>query len=149
MPTSIDSWIILGIASAALLVGDWLAVTCGPAWVRARRAGVQVPAKDVLSMRLRGVDVRAVLGAAALLRRSAPEVPVSSIEVDHLAGGDVRAVAAALAHARAAGTPSSWESLSACDLAGLDVLAIARAGVDTRRVLGSKEFAGRFRKPGP
>jgi uncharacterized protein YqfA (UPF0365 family) len=93
----------------------------------------------ILAMRLRRVDLRAVLYSHIRAVKAGLDLgpsPVAVLERHTLAGGKAPEVVSALMVLKAAGIPASWDVLATADLAGRDVLAAAQAA-DRSKAQGS------------
>jgi uncharacterized protein YqfA (UPF0365 family) len=143
---TIGQWVtvILGVPAAAVAV--WYLAAVGPAWIRARRAGLQVELMEAIGMRMRSHHAASILRAAVEAKRGGVGVTVQEVEILALAGGDYEAAVCAMVLARELRVPCEWSDIQTCALAGLDVQAIVRERVAPGTVVGSAKFVGRFRK---
>ena len=150
MPTEPGELITLGaVAAAAVAMGIWWLALVAPWWLRARWAGLNLPASHVLGMRLRKVRPGPVIRAAAAAKRADLALDVARLETHALAGGDPEAAVAALIEARQRGDEAPVDEIFALDLVGMDGAALARAGEPLAGLIGSERSAqlgDRFRK---
>lgn len=143
---TVKDWVLLVAVIVGLIVAAGFVLAVGPAWWRGWKMGVKLPPMEVMGMKMRNAPVDQIFAAAAEAKRGGVEVEVRDLETQSLAGGDPRACVEALVEARKRGIEADWDSVRACDLAGRDVVAIVRAGVEPGKVIGAKEFEGRFGK---
>ncbi len=118
----VGTLIVLGVI---IVVGQALSL-----FVQSLLSDAGVGLWEIVTMRLRRVDVRQVVYARIRAVKAGLFVGTRQIETHHLAGGDVRRVISAMIVAKSAGMDLPWEIATARDLSGHDVFAeeSARAG---------------------
>ena len=122
-------WAVLGacgLAAVCLLV---VAAPLLALHLESRAAGARVAMIELIGMRLRQVDARAVVRARLRAVKAGLGISTIALETHTLAGGDAGAVVDALIEARQRGMALTWMQAAAYDLAGRDVRAAVRAGV--------------------
>lgn len=85
-------------------------------WILAKATGAGVPFMDIVGMRLRKTDARAVIFARIRLRKAGIEVSTRELEAHALKGGDLAWVANAVIETHRDGTPVSFSGACAADL---------------------------------
>src|SRR5262249_26784770 len=134
---------LVGLAVLTILLQFYLWIV--PA-LKARRLGLSLSVFDMIAIRLLKLSPGPIIDALGAAKAADLDVSLPQVQTHALAGGDVRAVVAAMAQAKAKNIPCTWPGVTAADLAGIDPVAAVSAGVDPQRVVGSAEFAGRFRR---
>lgn len=145
---SVAVWVLVAIGVLLAAVLGWIGATHRSLPRRAHHAGVAVGSIDLIGMAMRKSDVATLLTTAIHARQEGLDIPLAALKVHGLAGGYVKAVVEALMLAKQTGVAADWSSVTACDLAGRDVMAIVRERIEPARVVGAREYEGRFRKPG-
>lgn len=108
-------------------------------YVQANLSNCPVSIFQLIGMRLRKVDMRAVLYSHIRIRKAGIDIgrdPVRTLEVHWLAGGSPSQVTTAMIALKAAGIPSHWDHVAAVDLLGKDV------GVASSKVIEAKAKGG-------
>jgi uncharacterized protein YqfA (UPF0365 family) len=101
-------------------------------YARALVSGAPVPMFNLIGMRLRRVDAKAVINAWIQARRAHVPVALAELESHVLAGGDVPHVMAAVVAARERGRELEWKQAAAMDLAQYDVVEFVASGAHER-----------------
>lgn len=85
-------------------------------WILAKATGAGVPFLDIVGMRLRKTDARAVIFARIRLRKAGLEVSTRELETHALKGGDLAWVVNAVIDSHRDGAPISFAGACAADL---------------------------------
>ncbi len=131
MPDAV--WIVGGVVLALAFVGiNLLIAQLIGLYVQAMFSGAKVTLIELIGMRLRKVDVRAVVHAYIHAKKSGLDLSTKQLETHALVGGRIRAVVSALIAARQAHIPLTWDFASAIDLAGRDVVQAVETSIKIR-----------------
>jgi uncharacterized protein YqfA (UPF0365 family) len=96
-------------------------------WLLARFSDTPIGFFELVGMRLRKVDLRAVVLGAIRARKAGLDIRPGQLETHFLAGGRVPAVVSAAIAAKGAGVEVGFLALAALDLAGKDPLRVVQA----------------------
>ena len=108
-------------------------------WITAVFSGVRIGLIELVFMRIRKVDVAAIVNAMITLTKAGIPCKTAELERHALAGGDVAKLTTALVKANNAGITNAFNALSARQLAGEDVANISYAtGESPREKLASR-----------
>lgn len=123
-------WVVCAIAVVVFVTILLTGLNFANLWLIARLSGCPVPFVQLVSMRLRKVDLRTIIFSHIRTAKAGIAVPVVTLETHYLAGGRVPNVISALIAAHKAGIPMTWDDLAALDLANHDVLAMVQEQID-------------------
>ncbi len=131
MPNAI--WIVVGIVAVLVLlvlvaiVGQFINL-----YIQAYVSNAKVKLIDLIGMRLRKVDVRAVV--ISRIRAAKAGIPISTAQLDehYLAGGRIHNVVSAIIAAKKARIELDWDTACAIDLAGRDILDAVNTSVNPK-----------------
>lgn len=98
-------------------------------WFRCLVSGTYVGISKLFGMKLRRINVDAVIDAYINAKKAGLNINVNELETHALAGGNVGTVVAALISAHSAKIPLSNDQAKAIDLAGRDVLQAVKESV--------------------
>ncbi len=110
-------------------------------WIKALAADVYVGLRNLIGMRLRGVNPGAVVLPLISARKAGLELSTDPLEAHFLAGGDVDRVVRALISADKAGIELPFNRAAAIDLAGRDVLEAVQVSVNPKVIQTPKVAA--------
>ncbi|MEL6852193.1 MAG: flotillin-like FloA family protein, partial [Bacteroidota bacterium] len=131
----VQLYTILGISTAvtlAILAALFYYVPIG-LWVTAQFSGVRISIGQLIGMRLRRVQPKAIVDEMIKLKKARIEgISLGQLEAHFLANGDVNKVVDALISASNAHINLNFESASAIDLAGRDILQAVKDSVNTK-----------------
>ncbi|UCG33663.1 MAG: flotillin-like protein FloA [Phycisphaerales bacterium] len=126
-------WVVLGVFIVIGLVAFGVLAQFFGLWLQAfmSRAGVRFT--DLIGMRLRKVDSRAiVLSKIQLVKAAIPEISLNDLESHYLARGRVPNVVNAIVAANRANLALDWKKACAIDLAGRDILDAVHTSVNPK-----------------
>ncbi|MEG1581990.1 MAG: flotillin-like protein FloA [Clostridia bacterium] len=98
-------------------------------WTRALVSGAHVSMFRLLGMKMRKVNVRAIVDTYISATKAGLKISIDELETHVLAGGDVTRVVKALIAAHSAGIDITLQTAKAIDLAGRDVYAAIKVSV--------------------
>lgn len=101
-------------------------------WVQSRASGVGVPFRQLLGMKLRGLNPKFVMHNQITLAKAGVDVEVDSLEAHILAGGNLAGVVDATISSQKAGLGFGFLRIAAIDLAGRDVVDAVRICVNPK-----------------
>lgn len=116
--TSIFLYVLLFFFLCACLL---IIFKYGRLYIKAIASDVPMSFLQMISMTLRNVDVRSLVGYRVMAKKAGIDIPPTSLEAHALAGGNVSQVVRALIAARQAHIQLSFDQACAIDLAGRDV----------------------------
>jgi len=131
---NLQTFLVIGIVILALVViiglvvlGNFLAL-----YLQALFSGAPVRFVDLIGMRLRKVDPRAIVLSRIQALKAGIQVTTAQLETHFLAGGRVRTVVNALIAADRAKIELPWDTACAIDLAGRDILEAVQTSVNPK-----------------
>ena len=125
--------LIIGIPVAlVLLVLFFLMIQFASLWFQALVSGAPVGFLDLVMMRFRKVDPRAIVFNRISAKKAGLELPTAWLEAHYLAGGRVTNVVRAMIAADRAKIELPWNQATAIDLAGRDILDAVKTSVDPK-----------------
>ena len=102
-------------------------------WITAQFSGVRISIGQLIGMRLRRVQPKAIVDELIKARKANLEdVKFNALEAHYLAKGNITTVIDALISARNAGINLNFDMAAAIDLAGRDVLQAVKDSVNTK-----------------
>jgi uncharacterized protein YqfA (UPF0365 family) len=120
MPDAI--WIVGGIIlGLVVLIVLFLLAQFFNLYIQALFSGAKVGLIEMIGMRLRKVDVRAIVIARIRAVKAGLDLSTNQLETHYLAGGRIGAVINAMISAQKARIPLTWDASTAIDLAGRDI----------------------------
>jgi uncharacterized protein YqfA (UPF0365 family) len=127
-------WWIAGIVGAIIIfVGLFIVGQFFSLWLQAYMSNAGVTLFDLIGMRLRKVDPRAItLGKIQLVKAGIHEITVSDLESHYLAGGRVPNVVRAMIAANRANIELDFKKACAIDLAGRDIIDAVNTSVNPK-----------------
>ena len=120
---NVGIWIAVGI-SAVVILGIALFFGLVPVnvWTKAMVSGTFVPARKLVGMKLRGVDVNLIINCYINAKKAGVSISLHDLETHYMAGGNVDRVVEALIVAHGAKIKLSVDNAKAIDLANKDIL---------------------------
>lgn len=101
-------------------------------WLQAYMSRAGVKLGDLIGMRLRKVDMRAMVLSRIRAIRAGIDVSMAEMENHYLSGGRVPNVVTALIAANRAAIELNWKTATAIDLAGRDILEAVQTSVNPK-----------------
>lgn len=104
-------------------------------YIQAATSNAHVGLIDMIGMKLRKVDIRAVVLSRIRAVKAGLDIPTNAIETHYLATGDSRRVVgviSAMIAAKGANIPLDWGTATAIDLAGRDILDAVQTSVNPK-----------------
>jgi len=101
-------------------------------WIQALFSGVRISFINLIGMRFRKVDPRAIVLPLITATKAGLDLKADAMEAHFLAGGNVERVVSALIAADKANIDLSWQQATAIDLAGRDVLEAVQTSVNPK-----------------
>jgi uncharacterized protein YqfA (UPF0365 family) len=133
MPGNSAIWIVLGIIGFLILlflifvIGQFIAL-----YIQALFSKASVSLLDLIGMRLRKVDPRAIVLSRIRAVKAGLDISTSQLETHYLAGGRVPNVITALISAKSARIPLDWDTACAIDRAGRDIVDAVQTSVNPK-----------------
>lgn len=90
-------------------------------WIQTRASGSPIMMLDLIGMKLRKVDLRAIVDSHVRAVNADLRIPIGNLQKHYMAGGRVPQVIAALVAAKSANIDLTWHKASAIDLANQDI----------------------------
>jgi uncharacterized protein YqfA (UPF0365 family) len=125
----IGALIVVGII---VLIGLFVAGQYIGLWLQALVSGARVGFVELIMMRLRKVDPKAIVFNRISAKKAGLEIATAQLESHYLAGGRVTNVVRAMIAAEKAKIELGWDRATAIDLAGRDILDAVRTSVDPK-----------------
>ncbi|MCA9299719.1 MAG: flotillin-like protein FloA [Phycisphaerales bacterium] len=125
-------WIAVGFGALILVV---LLIVLGQfvnLWVQALLSNAYVGFTEIIGMRLRKVDPRAVVLSRIRAVKAGINISTAQLETHYLAGGRISNVVSALIAANNARIELPWNIATAIDLAGRDILDAVNTSVNPK-----------------
>jgi uncharacterized protein YqfA (UPF0365 family) len=131
MPTGV--WIAIAVVAGifVLIFIAFLLQFLG-LWIQATVSNASVSLFDMIGMRFRKVDLRAVVINRIRAVKAGMDIPTNAIETHYLAGGRVNHVITAMISAQKAKIELPWNTATAIDLAGRDILDAVQTSVNPK-----------------
>jgi len=101
-------------------------------WLSAQLAGVRISLLQMILMRWRRVDPRAIVDNMVTAHKAGIPLTRDQLEAHYLAGGNIKRVVNALVSADKANIPLDFKSATAIDLAGRDVFEAVQMSVQPK-----------------
>ena len=101
-------------------------------WFQAYLSGARVGSVELIMMRFRKVDPKAIVFNRISAKKAGLDIPTDWLEAHYLAGGRVTNVVRAMIAAEKAKIDLGWDRATAIDLAGRDVLDAVKTSVDPK-----------------
>ena len=125
-------WTIVGVSLLIPLIALFYFVPVG-LWITAQFSGVRISVGQLIGMRLRRVNPKAIVDELIKARKANLEdVRFNALEAHYLAKGNINTVIDALISAKNASIKLNFEQAAAIDLAGRDVLQAVKDSVNTK-----------------
>ncbi|RMG17881.1 MAG: UPF0365 family protein [Planctomycetota bacterium] len=136
-------WLLvgLGIFVAVVLLGFFFSY--GSLWLKALLTGCYTGIKDIVGMRLRGVNPAVIVEARIMAHKAGLKTDQNALESHYLARGNVPKVIQAIIAANKARIALPFDRACAIDLAGRDVLDAVRTSVNPRVIDCPSKSEGR------
>lgn len=116
-------WITISIlAIIVLALALFFGLVPVNVWTKAMVSGAYVPARKLVGMKLRGVDVNLIINCYINAKKAGVNVSLYDLETHYMAGGNVERVVEALIVAHGAKINLSVDNAKAIDLANKDIL---------------------------
>lgn len=123
MLLGVGLWIGISIAVVFVL---FIAIFFGTVpvnlWVKSTFSGAYIPARKLVGMKLRNVDVALIVKCYINATKADVKITISDLETHYLAGGNIERVVEALIVAHGAKINLSVDNAKAIDLANRDIL---------------------------
>lgn len=131
-PSQTILWIVLAVVAVFLLflimlIGNYLSL-----WFQAWLSDAPVGIGELIGMRFRKVDPRAITLARIQSVKAGLEVTTAQLETHYLAGGHVRNVVNSMIAAHRAKIALPWDTACAIDLAGRDIFEAVQTSVNPK-----------------
>ncbi len=116
-------WITIAVLVVlVILVAIFLAFVPVNVWIKAMVSGAYIPARKLVGMKLRNVDVGLIVNNYINAIKAGVKVSITDLETHYMAGGNVERVVDALIMAHGAKINLTVENAKAIDLANRDIL---------------------------
>jgi len=116
-------WITVGISVVILLsLALFFGLVPVNVWTKAMVSGAYIPARKLVGMKLRGVDVSLIVNCYINAKKAGVVISLYDLETHYMAGGNVERIVEALIVAHGAKIQLSVENAKAIDLANRDIL---------------------------
>lgn len=125
-------WIVVGICALILLIFAFVFISYFNLWVRAYLSGAKVGFLQLIGMKLRNVDPKAITISRIKAVKAGLDISTNQLETHYLAGGDVQRVVNAQIAADRAKIDLPWDTACAIDLAGRDILDAVQTSVNPK-----------------
>ncbi len=112
-------------------------------WLQAFSAGADISLFDLIGMKLRKVDARAIVTAKISMVQAGLPVETNQLQAHYMSGGHVLNIAKAMIAAHRANIELAWDQATAIDLAGRDVLEAVQTSVNPRVIDVPNAASGR------
>lgn len=124
--------ILIIVVGVAVLVFFLIFMRLFGLWLSAQLAGVRISLLQMILMRWRRVDPRAIVDNMVTAHKAGIPLTRDQLEAHFLAGGNIKRVVNALVSADKANIPLDFKSATAIDLAGRDVFEAVQMSVQPR-----------------
>ncbi|MGB2821234.1 MAG: flotillin-like FloA family protein [Phycisphaerae bacterium] len=125
-----STWLPIVLVAIVMLGILLFAVRFLRLWIHAQLAGVPVSIFDLIGMRLRRTDARAIVANLVRARRAGLDLTAPQLESHALAGGRVDDLVTAMIAAHVEGLSPNWETLAAVDLRGDNVIRFVASAME-------------------
>lgn len=116
-------WITIAVVVVlVILVAIFMAFVPVSVWIKAMVSGAYIPARKLVGMKLRNVDVGLIVNNYINAIKAGVKVSITDLETHFMAGGNVERVVDALIMAHGAKINLTIENAKAIDLANRDIL---------------------------
>lgn len=116
-------WITIAVLVVlVILVAIFMAFVPVSVWIKAMVSGAYIPARKLVGMKLRNVDVGLIVNNYINAIKAGVKVSITDLETHFMAGGNVERVVDALIMAHGAKINLTVENAKAIDLANRDIL---------------------------
>ncbi len=116
-------WIGISIAVVfVMLIAVFFGTVPVNLWVKSTFSGAYIPARKLVGMKLRNVDVALIVKCYINATKAGVKITISDLETHYLAGGNIERVVEALIVAHGAKINLSVDNAKAIDLANRDIL---------------------------
>lgn len=116
-------WITIAVLVVlVILVAIFMAFVPVSVWIKAMVSGAYIPARKLVGMKLRNVDVGLIVNNYINAIKAGVKVSITDLETHFMAGGNVERVVDALIMAHGAKINLTIENAKAIDLANRDIL---------------------------
>ncbi|GAB4384106.1 MAG: flotillin-like protein FloA [Phycisphaerales bacterium] len=133
MPNTDTLLIIGGIVGVLIAIVIFVAVfQFIGLWFQALLSGARVSLVDIIAMKFRKVDVRAVVLSRIRAVKAGINASTTQLETHYLAGGSIIKVVNALIAAQKARIDLDWDTACAIDLAGRDIFDAVNTSVNPK-----------------
>ncbi len=124
--------ILVVIVGVAILAFFLIFMRLFGLWLSAQLAGVRISLLQMILMRWRRVDPRAIVDNMVTAHKAGIPLTRDQLEAHYLAGGNIKRVVNALVSADKANIPLDFKSATAIDLAGRDVFEAVQMSVQPK-----------------
>jgi uncharacterized protein YqfA (UPF0365 family) len=124
--------VVLGVVGIFALIFFIFMLQFINLYIQAYTSNAKVGLFDMIGMKLRKVDIRAVVINRIRAVKAGMDIPTNLIETHYLAGGRVSNVISAMIAARGARIELPWNTATAIDLAGRDILDAVQTSVNPK-----------------
>ncbi len=124
--------ILVIVVGVAVLVFFLIFMRLFGLWLSAQLAGVRISLLQMILMRWRRVDPRAIVDNMVTSHKAGIPVTRDQLEAHYLAGGNIKRVVNALVSADKANIPLDFKAATAIDLAGRDVFEAVQLSVNPK-----------------
>lgn len=133
MPSGDTILIIVGIIGLLIAIVVFFALfQFLGLWFQALLSGARVSLVDIIAMRFRKVDIRAVVLSRIRAVKAGLNISTNQLETHYLAGGRIVNVVNALIAAQKARIELDWDTACAIDLAGRDIFDAVNTSVNPK-----------------
>lgn len=116
-------WIGVSIAVVLIIiVAIFFGVVPVNVWTKAFLSNAYIPARKLIGMKLRNVDVGLIVGCYINAKKAGVDISIQDLETHYMAGGNIERVVDALIVAHGAKIKLTVENAKAIDLANRDIL---------------------------
>lgn len=116
-------WITISILAVVIIfVAVFMAFVPISIWIKAMVSGAYIPAKKLVGMKLRNVDVALIVNNYINAIKAGVKITVDDLETHYMAGGNIERVVDALIMAHGAKINLTVANAKAIDLANRDIL---------------------------
>lgn len=116
-------WITISILAVVIIfVAVFMAFVPISIWIKAMVSGAHIPAKKLVGMKLRNVDVALIVNNYINAIKAGVKITVDDLETHYMAGGNIERVVDALIMAHGAKINLTVANAKAIDLANRDIL---------------------------
>lgn len=124
--------ILVIVVGVAVLIFFLIFMRLFGLWLSAQLAGVRISLLQMILMRWRRVDPRAIVDNMVTAHKAGIPLTRDQLEAHYLAGGNIKRVVNALVSADKANIPLDFKAATAIDLAGRDVFEAVQLSVNPK-----------------